>query len=376
MRAGLIVRWPIGGIRTYLRDLLADPAFADVSFDVVLPRHEESEALAQGSRNPNVTWRFAPHDYGQSLYKVALATINRSRFDVLHSHGVTAGVISAGAMLLRKHPHLLTPHETLNAADFAGRSGKVKHAVLSAALGRVSAIHCLTDQARENLFQYFPAQRRRAERVRVIRHGIDLSRFQSAHPRDMRTELGIPSDSVLLGFLGRFMEAKGFDVLIDAVALLAKRTPPVRPFIVLAVGYGGMVRENRARVAALGLADRFRFMDFVTDVAPILKGIDVMVMPSRWEASGLLAMEAMVCGTPTIGTRCIGLSETLADTPARMAEPGSPESLAAQIEAALEDTRAAEAQAFTATAARRFDSHNAFRQLRALYDELAARKST
>ncbi len=132
-------------------------SFAGVDFDVVLPRHDESEALRKGCVQSRVAWHFAPYDYGKSLYKVAMGVINRSRFDVLHSHGVTAGVISAGAMLLRRPPHLLTPHETLNAADFQGRAGQVKHAVLGAALSRVDAIHCLTDQARDNLFQYFSA---------------------------------------------------------------------------------------------------------------------------------------------------------------------------------------------------------------------------
>ena len=371
MRAGLIVRWPIGGIRTYLRDLLADPSFVDVDFDIVLPKHDESDSLAQGCTNPRVKWHFAPLDEGLSIYKIALGVINGNRFEVLHSHGVTASVISAGAMIRRRPPHLLTPHETLNAADFQGRSGKVKHAVLAAALSRVDAIHCLTDQARENLFQYFPGQRKRAERVRVIRHGIDISRFKSAGQRDMRTELAVPPDATLFGFLGRFMEAKGFDILIDAVELLVKRAQPVKPFVVLAVGYGGMVRENRRRVESSGLSSWFRFMDFVPDVAPILKGIDVMVMPSRWEASGLLAMEAMVCGTPMIGTRCIGLSETLANTPARMADPASPPSLAAALEAALDDHQATAAREFVAEAAKRFDSRNTFGMLRALYDELA-----
>ncbi len=57
-------------------------------------------------------------------------------------------------------------------------------------------------------FSIFPRERRCAERVPVIRHGIDISRSRSAQPRDLRAELGIPQESVLLGFLGRFMEAK------------------------------------------------------------------------------------------------------------------------------------------------------------------------
>ncbi len=135
-----------------------------------------------------------------------------------------------------------------------------------------------------------------------------------------------------------------------------------------------MMRENRARAAQLGLSEHFRFMDFATDVGPLLKGIDIMVMPSRWEASGLLAMEAMVCGTPTIGTRRIGLSETLANTPRGWLNPAQLNRLPRSSRLALQDARGAEARAFMDEAAKRFDSRNAFSQLRALYEKLAARQ--
>jgi glycosyltransferase involved in cell wall biosynthesis len=197
-----------------------------------------------------------------------------------------------------------------------------------------------------------------------------VAAFRDAPVRDLRAELQIATNVRILGFLGRFMEAKGFDVLIDAVQLLAARAPAVPPFVVVAVGYGGMIRENRARIEASRLTPYFRFLDFVNHVGPTLKGLDVMVMPSLWEASGLLAMEAMVAGTPVIGSRCVGLSETLADTPASVAEPGSGASLAAAIEARLHDPGTAEARAFVPEAARRFNSRNTFAALRALYGDV------
>jgi glycosyltransferase involved in cell wall biosynthesis len=64
------------------------------------------------------------------------------------------------------------------------------------------------------------------------------------------------------------------------------------------------------------VAHRFTFLPFQQDVKAIYHDVDVVVMPSIWEASGLLAMEAMCSGTPLIASDCIGLRETVADTPA------------------------------------------------------------
>src|SRR6185437_15543213 len=114
---------------------------------------------------------------------------------------------------------------------------------------------------------------------------------------------------------GRFMEQKGFRVLIDAVGILKRNGLSPARARVLAVGSGGYVREDRARIAAFGLEEFFTIWPYQRDIASILKGIHCLVMPSLWEASGILAMEAMVAGIPVIGSDCVGLRETLAESP-------------------------------------------------------------
>ncbi|WP_165856072.1 glycosyltransferase [Marinobacter sp. JSM 1782161] len=76
-----------------------------------------------------------------------------------------------------------------------------------------------------------------------------------------------------------------------------------------------------------GLGDYFHQAEQTRDMAAALKGVDVVAMPSRWEACGLLAMEALAAGVPIIGSDCVGLREVLRDSPALVCRAGDAESL-------------------------------------------------
>jgi glycosyltransferase involved in cell wall biosynthesis len=87
----------------------------------------------------------------------------------------------------------------------------------------------------------------------------------------------------------------------------------------------------------------------------LLKGLDVVAIPSVSEAGPLLPMEAMVAGVPIIGTDCIGLREVLRDTPSRMVRAANSVELANAIEAEMRNPSTAEARAFAPQARSRFD---------------------
>ncbi len=146
----------------------------------------------------------------------------------------------------------------------------------------------------------------------AIPNGIDLTRYEHRQPTgNLRRELGLTPDVSLFGFLGRFMPQKGFLILIEALAALARR-PNARRFHLLATGSGDFVREYKAEVARRGeLNGRVTFQEHVPDVAPILRELDLLVIPSLWEACPILPMEALVSGVPVLGSDCIGLREVL-----------------------------------------------------------------
>ena len=116
-------------------------------------------------------------------------------------------------------------------------------------------------------------------RIVTIRNGIDTSRLANGlTDKPLRDRLGIGDDVRLLGFLGRFMEQKGFLPLLDVLQRLRTKGATAS-FRLLAVGSGDFEREYRAEVARRGLADIVTFFGYVSDIGPILRQLDLLLVP-------------------------------------------------------------------------------------------------
>jgi len=208
----------------------------------------------------------------------------------------------------------------------------------------------------------------------VIPNGIDIAEF-AGDRGDSRTEflckLGLTEANFVFGFFGRFMPQKGFDLIVEAMSIL-RADSRAGSFMILAVGSGDYVRESIALVHRRGLKDRFIFMPAQNSIAPLLAGCDCVLMPSRWEAFGLLAAECLCTGTPLIASDCIGLREIVEDTPAVIIPSENPSALAeAMIKVASDPEARRRARAFRKSAAERFDVRQTARTLTALWGELA-----
>ena len=234
-------------------------------------------------------------------------------------------------------------------------------------------MHCVTDDSRANVIATYPWVPRLRRNTVVIPHGVDVAKIVAADRRDLATAMNCSPETVIFGFLGRFMAQKGFRIITDAVGLLKKRGISPQQMRVLAVGSGRFIREDTARIRDLGLEEYFVFWPYQSDIAPILKGMHCLLMPSLWEASGLLAMEAMVAGVPVIGSNCLGLRETLADSPAVRVQPNDARALGDAMAAFIARPTQSIAQAFQAEAARRFSAERSFGELRDLYRKMPQR---
>ena len=368
-----VVRWPVGGIRTYLRDLFNSAALQDLRFVLVAPNEAGlDQYLAEGHFGP-VEWVAS----GSTVKEMtrALVRVGRElRPAFVHSHGFISGAISALGCSLVHLPHLLTVHDLLLDEQFVGWRGQLRRLGVGASLWSPDYVHCVTDDSRTNLIATYPWVPRLRRNIVVIPHGVDVPKIVAADRRDLAAAMYCTPETVIFGFLGRFMAQKGFRTITDAVGLLKKRGISPQQMRVLAVGSGGFIREDTARIRDLGLEEYFVFWPYQPDIAPILKGMRCLLMPSLWEASGLLAMEAMVAGIPVIGSNCLGLRETLADSPAVRVRPNDANELSDAMAVFISYPAQSAAQAFQAEAARRFSAERAFRELRDLYRQMPQRE--
>jgi glycosyltransferase involved in cell wall biosynthesis len=102
-----------------------------------------------------------------------------------------------------------------------------------------------------------------------------------------------------------------------------------------------------------------------------LRQLDLLVMPSLWEACPLLPMEAMAVGVPVLGSDCIGLREVLRDTPSSTVPANNPEAWSIALERAIAAPWTEAARAFAAEARRRFDVLKPAKELARLFERSA-----
>jgi glycosyltransferase involved in cell wall biosynthesis len=371
----VVARWPVGGIRTHLK--YNAPALAEAGhactfvgpLDTSLSALRDTLGDLPGAEFVGVPV-YAPRC---RLWPAVRRLLRTGRFDLLHSHGLTAAAHAVVANLGIGVPHLTTVHDALRSEQFAGWRGRAKRWLLGSVVARADAAVCVTDDIRANLLDFLPAVGRGRCRLVVIPNGIDAERYLDLPedpPSGLRRQFGLGRDTVLLGFLGRFMEQKGFLPLLSALERLLREGPP-RPFHLVAVGSGDREVEYRQAIAARGLAGHVSLVPFVPDVLPVLRQLDLLVVPSLWEASSLLSMEAMAAGVPVLGSDCIGLREVLRRTPARMVRAGDEADLCRGLREALADPGTAAARAFARVACHRFDNVPRARELMRLYADLA-----
>lgn len=145
------------------------------------------------------------------------------------------------------------------------------------------------------------------------------------------------------------------------------------PFHLLAVGSGDYEKAYRNRLRDAGLADVVVHLPFVADVQPILRQLDLLVVPSMSEAMPLLPMEAMVAGVPVLGSDCPGIREVLQGSPSRKFPVGDVTALCHSLRDALERPWIGEAREYAPMASQRFDVRPRARELLALADQLTGR---
>ncbi len=362
-----VVRWPVGGIRTYL--LYNYPRLLDrgYRFTFVGPADESFRAMAaELSDWPGSEFVEAPLVRGRCrLRRVVGDQIATGRYTLIHSQGFTAGAEAVLANWRRRLPHVMTSHDVLRPDQFAGAVGRLKRWTLPRLLGRVDVVISVTRDAEVNLRGYFPSLGRGRARLTVVEHGIDLEGLDAAPPEGapgLRSSLALPPEVRLVGFLGRFMEQKGFLPLLRALKILEEDSS-LPPWHLAAVGGGDYLGEYRREASRLGLADRISFLDPVTRSGPVLAQLDVLAMPSLWEAAGLLAMEALALGVPVVGSDCPGLSEVLRGSPSSTPKAGDVGLLARALGEAIRSPWRRAAEAYASIARARFDARRSADEL-------------
>lgn len=187
-----------------------------------------------------------------------------------------------------------------------------------------------------------------AHRGSIIYGGIESSPIDRRAARHrLLAQLSLPSDTELVGMVGRLAPEKDYATLIRAAARVVPAYPNVRFLVVGDCTTTDAFRQRYHVLAQLVEGERltphFIFTGFRDDIPQVLSGLDVSVLSTHFEGFGLVIVEAMAQGTPVIATAVGGVTEIIVDrNTGLLHRPVDDADLATKILALLSDQALAE----------------------------------
>ena len=319
--------YPVGGIKTYIKYTYGKFDRNIYEFDFVAPSKEWLERIKEDLKGFKVGLYPLSYKYINIAFVLLIVKLLlKKKYHIIHSQGYTAGILSNIANIIYKVPHIVTIHHIFGHGQFSDtfldKFKWIKIETIRTILSRTNIIQAVSNDAMENLVEYFPGLKKIQNKLVTIVNGIDIVQFLGNDDSE-EAPFKIEEDFFYVGFIGRFMPEKGFQYLIDAMDKLVNKRQIKNIRVVSAGGFGGFIREYKKKILRRNLNEYFIFFDFFDNIKPFLTSIHVLAIPSNGEACGLAAMEGVVCGTPIVAFNCIGLREVLSGTPAKLVKTGN-----------------------------------------------------
>jgi sugar transferase (PEP-CTERM/EpsH1 system associated) len=214
---------------------------------------------------------------------------------------------------------------------------------------------------------------------RLLGNGIDTDKFHPPQAGRQRALTGFGDECIVIGSVGRVEDVKNHACLVDAFMLLRERLPEQCAQLRLAiVGAGPLLESLRAKVAAAGVADVVWLPGARSDVADILRELDIFAMSSLAEGTPGSALEAMASGLPVVGTRVGGIPEVIDDgVTGALVPPADPAAMAEALSAYVQapELRTRHGVAGRERILRKYNMPAMVAAYQSMYDTLCERKT-
>lgn len=374
-----------GGMNVHIRELSAALAQAGVEVRVYVRRWSDAvpdriavepgvEVVHIDAGPTALAKEDLPGVIGDFADGVA-ADLESAPVDLLHANYWLSAVAAHDLKHRLDLPMVATFHTLARVKAEAGDAEPAaREAAEAQVIGCCDAICVSSPVEGDELVRLYGA---RPDRLEVVPPGVDHAFFSPGDRSGARAALGLDERPTLL-FVGRIQPLKGLTVAVEALGLLAERD--ARLVVVGGPsGAGGAEEVERVRslVDSASLTDRVRFVEPQPHhlLSSWYRAADVVVVPSRSESFGLVALEAAACGTPVVASAVGGLTTLVEDGETGFLVDGrDPGSFAAAVGKVLADPL--EATSMGRRAAERSSQYSwstAAARLRRTYADLAVR---
>lgn len=329
-----------GGMNVYVRDLARELGRRGVGVDVFTRSQDEHQPhvkhdLGHGNRVVHVPagperplpktelYRYLPEFVGGVR---EFAALQGQRYDLLHSHYWLSGLVARelrafwGAPILHTfHTLGIMKNRVAQASD--QREPDVRLQAERHIVDFADRVIASTPAEESQLLLLYHADRRN---LNVIPPGVDLNLFRPVPRDEARARIGAPAHGTMILFVGRIEPLKGVDTLLRAIALCRQKGDLPADLCLSIIGgdpSDGAHNENvemerlKRLCAELGMGDLVAFLG-AKDQDSLhwyYSAAEVVVMPSHYESFGMVALEAMACGTPVVASGVGGLAFLVRD---------------------------------------------------------------
>lgn len=278
---------------------------------------------------------------------------------LVHSHSAKSGVLGRVAARVARRPAVYTPHGFPFVGDMSAlrrQFGVVVERLLSPA---TAALICVCEFERSLATQ----QGLRPRRVEVVYNGC---------PPCPGGNVAEMPPGLIVGTVSTLRPAKALDCMLDAMPAITAAVPEAKLVI---VGEGPLESELHAQAASLGID--VTWLPFEAPASRYLRGFDIYVLSSAWEAFPIGVLEAQACGVPQVVSAVGGTRESVVPETGVVVPPRDPVALAAAVTQLLRDPqrRAAMSAASRARHAEHFTVEQMVAGTAAVYDRVLSKKS-
>ncbi|WP_039850174.1 MULTISPECIES: glycosyltransferase [Grimontia] len=283
-----------------------------------------------------------------ALVKQLKRVLRELKADVVHTHHIGPFFYGGLASRLNGMAHMHTEHD---AWHYSEKSHRLLHRIVSLIAKPVEVADA--DIVAQGMMD-LPG----IHQLKVIKNGIDTSRFIPGDKFKARKALNLPSGVKLIGASGRLEEVKGHGVLIEAMADL-----PAHYHLAIA-GSGSLESALKDQAERLAIDHRVHFLGHVESMPTFYQSLDLFCLPSFNEGFPLAPLEAQSCGIPTAVTDVGGAVETLCPKTGLLLKAGDSADMAEKILPFLYESRTQNPRDFVMC-------HADVRNMAKAYDSLA-----
>jgi glycosyltransferase involved in cell wall biosynthesis len=246
--------------------------------------------------------------------------IKKNKIDIVHSHLFGANVYCSLVGLILRVPVISTFHGYVD-ANKNDKLLNIKFKIIRAGSRKLVFV---SNHLKDLFLTMMNIDHRQAL---VIYNGVDIERFKPKKNNLLREELGVKENDFLIGCIGNIRSAKGYDILLQAVAKIRDIREDCK-FVIAGKGSGLLYHDLMKLWKKLKLQHTVFFLGFRDDPEFLLNNFDIFLLPSTSEGFSISTIEAMACKKPVIATKSGGPEEIINHNQNGMLiAPGKPEAI-------------------------------------------------